>query len=136
MKPWSRRFTASSGLVCPDLAPRTINAVIAWRLAAMTLMGRATPKLPPETFFSEIEIAALQDFAKDRRLEPPDNLGRAVLTLAMLGGYLNFKRKRYAHPGHKVMGGGYIRLATNRQAVERTRRLNAASKLYQKMRSP
>ena len=99
-------------------------------------MGRDTPKLPPETLFSEIEIAALQDFAKDRRLEPPDNLGRAVLTLAMLGGYLNFKRKRYAHPGHKVMWEGYIRLATNRQAVERTRRLNAASKLYQKMRSP
>ena len=34
----------------------------------------------------EIEIAALADFAKDRGLAPPDNLGRAVLTLAMLGG--------------------------------------------------
>ncbi len=114
----------------------TINAVIAWRLAAMTLMGRDTPELPPETFFSEIEIAALEDFAKDRRQAPPDNLGRAVLTLAMLGGYLNFKRKRYAHPGHKVMWEGYIRLAAIRQAIERARRLNKASKLYQKMRSP
>ena len=114
----------------------TINAVIAWRLAAMTLMGRDTPELPPETFFSEIEIAALEDFAKDRRLETPDNLGRAVRTLAMLGGYLNFKRKRYAHPGHKVMWEGYTRLATIRQLVERTRRLNESSKLYQKMRSP
>lgn len=46
----------------------TINAVIAWRLAAMTLMGRDTSELPPETFFSEIEVAALEDFAKDRRL--------------------------------------------------------------------
>ena len=114
----------------------TINAVIAWRLAAMTLMGQDTPELPPETFFSEIEIAALEDFAKDRRQAPPDNLGRAVLTLAMLGGYLNFKRKRYAHPGHKVMWEGYIRLAAIRQAIERARRLNKASKLYQKMRSP
>ena len=114
----------------------TINAVIAWRLAAMTLMGRDTPELPPETFFSEIEIAALEDFAKDRRLEQPDNLGRAVRTLAMLGGYLNFKRKRYAHPGHQVMWEGYIRLATITQWVERTRRLNESSKLYQKMRSP
>ena len=114
----------------------TINAVIAWRLAAMTLMGRDTPELPPETFFSEIELAALEDFAKDRRLEQPDNLGRAVLTLAMLGGYLNFKRKRYAHPGHEVMWEGYIRLATITQCVERTRRLNESSKLYQKMRSP
>ena len=64
----------------------TINAVIAWRLPAITLLGRDTPELPAETEFCEIEIAALADFAKDRRLVPPDNLGRAVLTLAMLGG--------------------------------------------------
>ena len=112
----------------------TINAVIAWPLAAMTLMGRDTPELPPETFFSEIEITALEDFAKDRRLEPPDNLGRAVRTLAMLGGYLNFKRKWYAQPGHKVMWEGYTRLAAIRQAFERARRLNESSALYQKLR--
>ena len=76
----------------------TINAVIAWRLTLMTL------------------------------------LGRAVLTLAMLGGYLNYKRKQYAVPGHKVMWEGYTRLATITQVVERTRRLNEDSKLYQKMR--
>ena len=74
----------------------TINAVIAWRLAAMTLLGRDTPELPAGTLFSDIEIAALEDFAQDRKLPPPDNVGRAVLTMAMLGGYLNFKRKRYA----------------------------------------
>ena len=64
----------------------TINAVIAWRLMAMTLLGRDTPELPAETLFSDIEIAALEDFAKDRKLPPPDNIGRAVLTTAMLGG--------------------------------------------------
>ena len=113
----------------------TINAVIAWRLAAMTLLGRDTPELPAETLFSEIEIAALEDFARDRRLAPPDNLGRAVLTLAMLGGNLNFKRKRYAVPGHQVMCEGYTRLATITQAFERARRLSESSKLYQKLRS-
>ena len=30
----------------------TINAVIAWRLTAMTLLGRDTPELPVETLFS------------------------------------------------------------------------------------
>ena len=30
----------------------TINAVIAWRLTAMTLLGRDTPELPAETLFS------------------------------------------------------------------------------------
>ena len=81
----------------------TINAVIAWRLAAMTLLGCDTPELPAGTLFSDIEIAALEDFAQDRKLPPPDNVGRAVLTTAMLGGYLNFKRKRYAGPGHQVL---------------------------------
>ena len=70
----------------------TINAVIAWRLTAMTLLGRDTPELPADILFSDIEIIALEDFAKDRKLPPPDNLGRAVLILAMLGGYLNRKR--------------------------------------------
>ena len=81
----------------------TINAVIAWRLTLMTLLGRDTPELPADTLFTEIELAALEDFVQDRRQLPPDNLGRAVLTLAMLGGYLNYKRKQYAVPGHKVM---------------------------------
>ena len=112
----------------------TINAVIAWRLTLMTLLGRDTPELPADTLFTEIELAALEDFAQDRRQLPPDNLGRAVLTLAMLGGYLNYKRKQYAVPGHKVMWEGYTRLATITQVVERTRRLNEDSKLYQKMR--
>ena len=53
----------------------------------------------------------------------------------MLGGYLNYKRKQYAVPGHKVMWEGYTRLATITQVVERTRRLSEGSKLYQKMRS-
>ena len=64
----------------------TINAVIAWRLTAMTLLGRDTPELPADILFSDIEIIALEDFAKDRKLPPPDNLGRAMLTMAMLGG--------------------------------------------------
>jgi len=47
----------------------TINAVIAWRLAAMTLMGQDTPELPPETFVSEIEIAPLENLARNRGLD-------------------------------------------------------------------
>ena len=113
----------------------TLNLVIAWRLTVMTLLGRDTPELPAETLFSEMEIAALEDFAKDRRLAPPDNLGWAVLTLAMLGGYLNYKRKRYAVPGHQVLWEGCTRPAILRQVVERTRRLDEDSKLYRKLRS-
>ena len=98
----------------------TINAVIAWRLAAMTLLGRDTPELPAGTLFSDIEIAALEDFAQDRKLPPAGQCRAAVLTTAMLGGYLNFKRKRYAGPGHQVLWEGYTRLATIVQACERS----------------
>ena len=112
----------------------TINAVIAWRLMAMTLLGRDTPELPAETLFSDIEIAALEDFAQDRKLSPPDNIGRAVLTTAMLGGYLGFKRKRYAGPGHQVLWEGYTRLATIVQACERSLRLDQDSKLHLRLR--
>ena len=49
----------------------------------------------------------------------------------MLGGYLNYKRKRYAVPGHQVMWEGYTQLATITQVVERTRWLNESSELYE-----
>ena len=110
----------------------TINAVIAWRLTAMTLLGRDTPELPADILFSDIEIIALEDFAKDRKLPPPDNLGRAVLTMAMLGGYLN--RKRDSPPGHAKLWEGYTRLATTAQTYERLLRLDRTSDFYKRLR--
>ena len=111
----------------------TINAVIAWRLTAMTLLGRDTPELPADILFSDIEIIALEDFAKDRKLPPPDNLGRAVLTMAMLGGYLN--RKGDSPPGHAKLWEGYTRLATTAQTYERLLRLDRTSDFYKRLRS-
>ena len=49
----------------------TVNA--AWLLAAMTLLGRETPELPAEVMFSD--IAVLRDFAADRKLPAPLDLG-------------------------------------------------------------
>ena len=111
----------------------TINAVIAWRLTAMTLLGRDTPELPADILFSDIEIIAWEDFAKDRKLPPPDNLGRAVLTMAMLGGYLN--RKRDSPPGHAKLWEGYTRLATTAQTYERLLRLDRTSDFYKRLRT-
>ena len=111
----------------------TINAVIAWCLTAMTLLGRDTPELPADILFSDIEIIALEDFAKDRKLPPPDNLGRAVLILAMLGGYLN--RKRDPPPGYAKLWEGYTRLATTAQTYERLLRLDRTSDFYKRLRS-
>ena len=110
----------------------TIKAVIAWRLMAMTLLGRERPELPAEVLFSDMEILALKDFAQDRRLSLPDNLGATVVTLAMLGGYLN--RNNDPPPGHQKIWEGYVRLATMAETYERLIKLNRTSNLYERLR--
>ena len=94
----------------------TINAVIAWRLTAMTLLGRETPELPMEVMFSTLEIACLQDFAAHYKLPPPKDLGGAIRTMASLAGYQN--RKHDPPPGHQKMWEGYMRLTNMIQVVE------------------
>ncbi len=93
----------------------TINAVIAWRLAALTLMGRDTPELPAHRMFSASKVAMLLDvaiaggFPVPGRERPEDSvdleavsLGPALLLVARLGGYLN--RKNDGPPGHQTDG--------------------------------
>ncbi len=109
----------------------TIKAAIAWRLTVMTLPGRDTPELPPRDQFSDAELRAPGDFAKARQLPAPDNLGRAALTTAMLGGYLN--RKHNPPPGREVLWEGYTRLATATQTYERLIDLDKASNLYRNL---
>ena len=102
----------------------TVNAVIAWRLAAMMLLGRETPELPAEVMFSDVEIGVLRDFAADRKLPEPLDLSAAVLTMAMIGGYLN--RKHDGPPGYKAIWVGNSRLTIMAQAYELRNRVAAA----------
>ena len=119
----------------------TINAVIAWRLAALTLMGRDTPELPAHRMFAASEIAMLLDFAiaggfpvpgRERPEDPEDleavSLGQALLLVARLGGYLN--RKNDGPPGHQTVWEGYARLVTGAQTIERIEENGAASALH------
>ena len=99
-----------------------IKAVIAWRLHAMVLLGRDTPELPAEVLFSNLEIRMLELVALDRKRPAPSNLGRAVLTMAMLGGYL--ARKNDPPPGHKVIWTGYVELGAYGRAYELFKRLD------------
>lgn len=85
-----------------------INMVIAWRIMLMTLMGRATPNLPPEVLFSDIELQVLRAYAKKKRLKPPSTLSEAVRLVARFGGYLG--RARDPEPGHQLMWQGYEQL--------------------------
>ena len=119
----------------------TINAVIAWRLAALTLMGRDTPELPAHRMFAASEIAMLLDFAiaggfpvpgRERPEDPVDleavSLGQALLLVARLGGYLN--RRNDGPPGHQTVWEGYTRLVTGAQTIERIAENGEASALH------
>ena len=94
----------------------TIKAVIAWRLAAMTLLGRETPELPAAVFFTQIQMRVLRHFASRRRLAEPANLGLAVRAMAILGGYLY--RKNAPPPGHQKIWEGWTRLTIMSDAYE------------------
>ena len=109
-----------------------IKAVIAWRLAVFALLGRETPELDAGLLFSEHEIAILEDYAHERRVQGPDNLGRAVL-LSMMGGYLN--RKHDAPPGHQIVWEGYARLALGARVVERAQKFGSDSSVFRKLTS-
>ena len=87
----------------------TIQAIIAWRLMLMTLLGREVPECDAELLFSDIELRFLADYAADSGLSAPDTLAGAVLLVALLGGYQN--RKHDPPPGHQIMWRGYERMS-------------------------
>ena len=87
----------------------TIQAVIAWRLMLMTLLGREVPECDAEWLFSDIELRFLTDYAADAALPAPRSLAGAVLLVALLGGYQN--RKHDPPPGHQILWRGYERLS-------------------------
>lgn len=87
-----------------------INLVIAWRIMLMTLLGRASPELPSEVLFSNLEIEVLTAYAKKRKLAEPTRLGDAIHLVACLGGYIG--RAKDPAPGHELMWHGYAQLQT------------------------
>ena len=87
----------------------TIQAVIAWRLMLMTLLGREVPECAAELLFSDIELRFLTDYAAAAALPAPRNLAAAVRLVALLGGYQN--RKHDPPPGHQIMWRGYERMS-------------------------
>ena len=87
-----------------------INAVIAWRIVVMTLLGREVPDHKPELTFADHELDFLQDYADEHGLPAPDRLGAAVQLVAHLGGYR--ARKHDPDSGRQVMWHGQTRLVS------------------------
>ncbi len=86
-----------------------INAVIAWRIATLTHLARTKPELPATTAFTDIELALLTDFARVRKLPPPEDLGQAFRLVATMGGYLN--RSNDGPPGAEIAWNGQAALS-------------------------
>ena len=93
-----------------------INAVIAWRIQLMTLLGREAPHNDPQLMFTDEEITFLQDYARAYGQPAPENLGAAVHLVAMFGGYQ--ARKHDPEPGAQIMWRGQERLSAATIAYE------------------
>ena len=87
-----------------------INAVIAWRIMLMTLLGREVPDCDATLMFTDHELAFLLDYADKFSQTPPRGLSTAVRLVALLGGYRN--RTHDPDPGHQIMWRGYERLSS------------------------
>jgi hypothetical protein len=81
----------------------TMDAVIAWRIMLLVLLGREVPELPIELIFDPEERQVLDLLAKKK----VPCVGEAIIQIAKLGGYLN--RKCDGHPGYESMWKGYVR---------------------------
>ena len=85
-----------------------INAVIAWRIMVMTLLGREVPDCDADLLFTDHELNFLRHYAIKSRLNTPDTLGNAVRLVAHLGGYRG--RTHDPEPGNQIMWQGYSTL--------------------------
>ena len=88
-----------------------LDAVLAWRIQLMTLLGREVPELPCTVFFDEWEVKVLEAHEQEkgkRGMKPPFTLGVAIVLLAKQGGYL--ARPSDPPPGSKCIWKGIMRL--------------------------
>ena len=88
-----------------------IDAVLAWRIQLMTLLGREVPELPCTVFFDEWEVKVLEALEREkgkRGKKPPFSLGEAIILVARKGGYL--ARASDPPPGAECVWKGLIAL--------------------------
>ena len=94
-----------------------IDAVLAWRIQLMTLLGREVPDLPCAVFFDEWEVKVLEAVRKKKargkrkaagKIQHPLRLGDAIIEVAQMGGYL--ARGSDPPPGAECLWKGIIEL--------------------------
>jgi len=84
--------------------------ILSWRIFWMTMMNRTQPEAPPAVALTQLELERLDQLFPD--LSPtartPPTLGRYIIRIARLGGYL--ARTHDPSPGNIVMWRGLSRL--------------------------
>jgi hypothetical protein len=88
-----------------------IDAVLAWRIQLMTLLGREVPDLPCTIFFDHWEVKVLEALEAEkgkRGMKPPFSLSAAITLVAKQGGYL--ARHSDPPPGPKCIWKGIVHL--------------------------
>jgi hypothetical protein len=97
-----------------------IDAVIAWRIMLLALLGREVPELPCERVFGRYECRVLELLSK--KTGNKLLLGEAITIIAQLGGCLN--RKCDGPAGFEAVWKGYARFSDLAEII----RLEAAAK--------
>lgn len=85
-----------------------VLCVVAWRVFWLTMVARTNPRTAAATVFTERELTILNHLAGDEQQPPHGTIGRYVMIVAKLGGYLD--RKSDAPPGNTVLWRGLTRL--------------------------
>ena len=87
-----------------------IDMIVAWRILALSKMGRETPGCPASALLAQAEWKALYCYMEKTNKAPvePPNLGQALRWVAQLGGFLGRRRDR--DPGPVVLWRGLQRL--------------------------
>lgn len=95
-------------------AERLVNliallCILSWRIFWITMLNRTSPEASPDEAFTEIDQYLLDELVPDRIREKPNSrLGRYIVKLARLGGYL--ARAHDPPPGNTVIWRGLTRL--------------------------
>ena len=89
-----------------------MDAVIAWRIMLLSLLGRELPELPAKLVFSPWECEMLAVLAGGNKPAPQNQkkeltLAEALILIARLGGYVH--RQRHKPPGFECLWKGYAR---------------------------
>ncbi len=93
-----------------------VYSILAWRVFWMTMMNRASDKLPPQAVLSEQEMKILDMLKPDDPVIRRKDLSDYILKVAKLGGYL--ARAHDPPPGNIVMWRGMARLSEIQIGVE------------------